>query len=569
MRRDGHDRRTVTEPETDERWARLDEARLRRLIAVGRSFVQELDPEVLLDQVLAAAQDLTGARHAALGILDERRERLERFLFRGVDAGTEAAIGELPHGRGLLGVLIEEPAPLRLERLQGHPGSFGFPAGHPPMSSFLGVPIVVRGSAWGNLYLTEKVGGPFDAADQEALTILADWAAVALENARLYDELQRRHADSTHVNRILEATNAITRAVGTETDLDRVLTLIVERGRDLIDARTLVLSVPTGDELEIAAVAGEAGAAAPGTRIPLASSTTGEVLRTGRSRRVAAPDLGHAPSRLGIANARTSLLVPLIFRGRALGVIGALDRLDGGPEFTADDEALLTAFAASAATAVATAHQVSESRLREALLSAERERRRWARELHDETLQGLAGLRVQLSVTEQRTGDERTGAAIRAALAQLDVQIGDLRRLITELRPATLDELGLEPALATLAGGVARAGIDVDLQVDLQGTRLSPELETTVYRLTQEALTNVEKHAAAARCAIEVAIQGPMVTVVIRDDGRGFEPAALVRRTGLGVTGMRERVQLAGGTLHLAPGTYGGTELRATLPLER
>lgn len=547
---------------------RLDEPRLRRLIAVGRSFVEELDPEALLSGILAAAQEMTGARYAALGVLDDGREQLARFLTRGVDEQTQQLIGDLPHGRGILGVLIEEPEPLRLERLQEHPRSYGFPAGHPPMSSFLGVPVVVRGAAWGNLYLTEKEGGPFDAADQEALTILADWAAVAVENSRLYSELRRRHDESTHVNQILEATNAITRAIGTETDLDRVLELIVKRGRALIDARTMVISVPRGDELEVAAIAGDVGRVTPGMRVPVATSTAGEVLSTLRARRMPAVELGHAPSKMGIPGARSSMMVPLVFRGRGLGVVAALDRQHGGPDFTAQDEELLSAFATSAATAVATAQQVSESRLRDALDSAEQERRRWARELHDETLQGLAGLQVRLSVTAQRTSDEGSAAAVRAALYDLGGEIQKLRRLITELRPAALDDLGLEPALRSLTDAVATgAGLDADVLLDLGGRRLDPELETTVYRLVQEALTNVAKHAGAARCAVEVELSDGELCVVVRDDGRGIADGVLERRTGFGVTGMRERAHLAGGTLTVEPGPDGGTTLRATLPL--
>jgi signal transduction histidine kinase len=547
---------------------RLDEPRLRRLIAVGRSFVEELDPETLLEGILVAAQELTGARYAALGILDGGRERLARFLTRGVDAETQRTIGDLPHGRGILGVLIEEPEPLRLEDLQTHPRSYGFPAGHPPMSSFLGVPVVVRGAAWGNLYLTEKQGGPFDRADEEALIILADWAAVAVENSRLYTELRSRHDEVTHVNQTLAATNAITRAIGAETDLDRVLRLIVKRGRDLIDARTMVISLPRGEQLEIAAIAGDAGHATPGTGIPLATSTAGEVLRDGRPRRTAADRLGHPLSRMGIEGVRSTMMVPLVFRGRSLGVIAAMDRLRGGPDFTPEDEELLAAFAASAATAVATAQHVGESRLRDALDSAEQERRRWARELHDETLQGLAGLQVRLSVTEQRTDDPATAGAVRDALDELGGEIRKLRTLITELRPAALDELGLAPALQSLVEGVAGStGLDIDLQIDLPGPRLAPELETAVYRLAQEALTNVAKHAAAERCAIEVLLEDGTVNVVVRDDGRGIDAEALERRTGFGITGMRERATLAGGTLTLERGPHGGTELRACLPV--
>jgi signal transduction histidine kinase len=548
----------------------LDEPRLRRLIAVGRSFVEELDPEALLTNILSAAQELTGAHYAALGILDGDRERLARFLTRGVDAETQREIGDLPHGRGILGVLIEEPEPLRLHDLQDHPQSFGFPAGHPPMTTFLGVPIVVRGASWGNIYLTEKEGGaPFDGADEEALIVLADWAAVAVENARIVNEVQHRHDELQRVNQVLAATTTIARAVGAETDLDRVLELIVKRGRALVGARTMFISLPQGDLLEIAAAAGVGGGSLPGTAVPLAGSTAGEVLSAGRPRRESAANLRVPAAALGIADATSCLLVPLVFRGRGLGVLVAVDRIDSDDgTFAPDDEELLLAFAASAATAVATAQNVSESRLRDALDSAEQERRRWARELHDETLQGLAGLRVRLSVAHQRSADEKTAEAVGEVLDALGGEITKLRTLITELRPAALDELGLAPALDSLARGVGEtAALEIDLHVDLGQDRLDPEVETAIYRLVQEALTNVVKHAGAARCAIEVTRDATGVDVSVRDDGRGVDEAALVQRGGFGVTGMRERAHLAGGTLTLRRGAAGGTELRVRLPV--
>src|SRR5215216_4907049 len=144
----------------------MEEARLRRLLDVGRSLIAELDPDVLLDRLLEVAQDMTGARYAAIGVLDERRELLEQFLTKGIDEETHRAIGDLPHGRGVLGVLIHDPKPLRLPDVGAHPESYGFPLAHPPMRSFLGVPITVRGEVWGNLYLTEKAAGEFNQDDE-------------------------------------------------------------------------------------------------------------------------------------------------------------------------------------------------------------------------------------------------------------------------------------------------------------------------------------------------------------------------------------------------------------------
>ncbi len=378
----------------------LDEDRLRRLIAVGRALVQQLDLEALLTQIADVAREVTGARYAAIGVLDEVREELERFLARGIDDATRARIGDLPRGHGILGLLIRDPRPLRLHDLSEHPRSYGFPPHHPPMQTFLGVPIVVRGRAWGNLYLTDKQGGDFEPADEEAAVILADWAAVAIDNAGRFEQ----------------------------------------------------------------------------------------------------------------------------------------------------------------------------QRLRDTLASAEQERRRWARELHDETLQGLGGLQVLLSSALRRSDPAQVETAVRAAVGEIGTEIEKLRTLITELRPAALDELGLQPALESLADRVAVVeGVLVSTDVALEDAtgaagRLQPELETALYRLVQEALTNVVKHARAERVEVTVRAHDGRVELTVRDDGRGFDPAA--PRAGFGLLGMQERVVLAGGSLDVTSAPGGGTTVHATLRVD-
>src|SRR5215217_2360950 len=247
----------------------MEEARLRRLLDVGRSLIAELEPDVLLDRLLEVAQELTGARYAAIGVLDERRETLERFLTKGIDEDTHRAIGDLPHGRGVLGVLIREPHPLRLPDVGAHPESYGFPLAHPPMHTFLGVPIVVQREVWGNLYLTEKQEGEFTEDDEEAVTVLADWAAIAIANARLYRDVRQRRDELQRANRGLETTTEISRALGGLTDLDRVLELVVKRSRALIDARAAQLALIEDDRFVIAAVAGEGAGSLQGTRLRL------------------------------------------------------------------------------------------------------------------------------------------------------------------------------------------------------------------------------------------------------------------------------------------------------------
>jgi signal transduction histidine kinase len=523
----------------------------------------------VLDRVLATARDLTGARYAALGILDERRRELAQFLTRGVDQETHRAIGDLPRGRGILGLLIEDPRPLRLADLGDHPRSYGFPPGHPPMRGFLGVPILIRGEAWGNLYLTEKAGGDFDQDDEDAVIVLADWAAIAIENARLYRAVDARRAELERAVRGFEATATIARAIGGETELDRVLELIVKRGRALVEARDVLILLAEGDDLRVAAGAGSV-AVPEGVRVPIGDSPIASLISQPRAQRVADPDarLGVRLATLGVPDAEAALIVPLVYRGAALGALMAFDRLTGDVGFTRDDEQLLEAFAASAATAVATAKTVEADRLRKSIEAAEAERRRWARELHDETLQGLGGLKMLLSGVGRLDDAAAMRPAIATAVEQVTSEIANLRALITELRPAALDQLGLLPALTSLVQRTASTtGLEIDSDLDLgsDDARLSPELETTVYRLVQEALTNVVKHAEAHRVTVRVHRADGFVDVLVADDGRGLAGGA-TDGGGFGLVGMRERVELAGGELAVESAEPGGTAVRARIP---
>ncbi|HTU15991.1 MAG TPA: GAF domain-containing sensor histidine kinase [Solirubrobacterales bacterium] len=379
----------------------LGENRLRRLIEVGRGLVTELDPDVVIDEALEAARELTGAKYAALGILDTRRVELERFLTRGIDAAGRRAIGDPPHGGGVLGLLIEQPEPLILSDVSEHPRSHGFPPNHPPMKSFLGVPVKIHGEAWGNLYLTDKEDGEFDRADEQSAVIIAEWIAVAINNAR--------SVASELVQRSIEA--------------------------------------------------------------------------------------------------------------------------------------------------------------------AELERGRWARELHDETLQNLAGIRVMLSGALRQAEDETRSSGLEPVIERVDETITEMRRLIADLRPAALDELGVGPALSTLIDRVSGdSGLLVDLSLELEEPhdgetgRLLPQLEDTLYRLVQEALNNAIKHGGAKRAIVEIAEEDGRLRVLVADDGTGFDPR--VKTGGFGLVGMRERVLLAGGQLEISSGAN-GSAVRADIPVRR
>jgi signal transduction histidine kinase len=529
----------------------LDEHRLRRLIDVGRGFVSQLDMESVLRELVEAARELTGARYAALGVIDEDRHELERFIFAGIDEETRQRIGDLPRGRGVLGELIRDPAPLRLRDVAEHPASVGFPPEHPPMRSFLGVPIHVRGEAYGNLYLTEKPGGEFDEADEEAVTVLAEWAAITIFNARLYGKLEEERGALERAVHALEATTEIARAVGGDTDRARVLETIARHCRALLHARCVLVLLREGRRLEVAAGAGEGAGEALGSQLMVQSLTPEDAL--------------HAVRDHGV-DARAALVAPLNFRGRGLGAIVALDRLEDGPGFDPEDERLLVAASASAATAVATVQSASEERLRHRLMTAERERARWARDLHDSTLQGLGSRRVLLASALKRGAGPELEDAVREVVEGLSRDIDELRALITELRPATLDQIGLVAALHDLAERVSGgAGIELEMDLSVGEDRLDPELETVVYRLVQEALNNVTKHARAGGVTLRVAESDGRLDVVVADDGSGFDPAA--DHSGFGVMGMRERVELVGGELDIESVPGFGTRVMAAIPL--
>jgi len=558
----------------------LNDRELRKLLDVGRTLVAELDVESLLRQILGTARELTGARYAALGILDEHKEELERFVFVGIDEETRRLIGPLPRGGGVLGELIRNPEPLRLPDVTQHRRSYGFPPGHPPMTTFLGVPISVRGEAWGNLYLTDKAeGAEFDESDEESAIVLAEWAAIAIGNARLYEDVARRGAELERAVQGLEATATVARAaatvaraVGVETDLDRVLELVVKRGRALLDADSMLVILEDDGRLRVAAAAGEVGADAVGTTLSPEDTLPGAVLASGTSERVPslADRVGHGLDAVA-GNARSALVAPLGFRDRARGVLVALDSGRGARGFERDEDHLLTSFGASAAIAIATAQSVEAERLKHSIRASESERSRWARELHDETLQELGALKVMLDSAHRTGRPEALEDAVERSLDQLTSSITSLQALITELRPASLDELGVKPALEALVRrSSARFGLDIDFELNLgfdsgrEPTRLLPDIESTIYRLVQEGINNVVKHAQAGALRIEVVEADGHVRLLVRDDGIGFDTAEA--NGGFGLVGMRERVELVDGRLWIESEPGSGTVVHAELP---
>ena len=540
------------------------ESRLRALLEASMAIASELTLDSLLQRLVTTAAELTGAQYAALGVIDHDREQLERFLTAGVDEETHRAIGEPPRGKGILGALITQATPLRLHDLADDPRSVGFPANHPPMHTFLGVPILLRGEAYGNFYLTEKAGGEdFSEEDQEIVSLLAAQAAIAIENARLYEA-------TTQWSKQLESLNEVGNALATETDVERLLDLVARRLRELLDARLVAVLVPVGaDELRFAAVAGEGGAVFLGQTMPVSSSKSGRVYQRGQSERSDSvlddPEIDLEVIRA--VGARTGLWVPLVVRSKTIGLIAVHDKLGPDARFTDNDLRLAETFASRAAVAVDLSQRTARDALRRIVNAQELERRRLARELHDETGQALSSILLGLKALEERVESDEARLAVSGVRELVVSTLHDVRRLAVELRPTVLDDFGLVPALARLTETFGtQTGIGVRFESGLPDERLPAEVETALYRIVQESLTNIVKHSRARNISIVLVRKPGAVAAVIEDDGEGFDPAS-VRDGGFGLLGMRERVGLLDGRLQIESVDGGGTTIVAEVPL--
>jgi len=534
--------------------------RVRRLVETGIALSSELSLEALLQRLIETAVELTGAAYGALGVIDRAGTGLEQFITVGIDAETHAAIGALPRGRGLLGAMIQNGSALRLKEISADSRSIGFPPGHPAMHSFLGVPIVLRSSTFGNLYLTEKAGGAeFTDEDEEIVRLLAGQAAVAIENARLYEAARQW-------SRQLESLNEVSELLVAETELSGLFRLAADRLRELVGARAVLIELPSGDGLGLVveAASGENADGLLGLRLDLQSSKAGRTFERNRPERIDSliddPEVDQSAPRL--LDATAALYVPLSVRGRAVGVMAAYDKAGADHRFTDADLRLAEAFANRAAIAVELSERVGREAVRALLEGQETERKRLARELHDETGQALASVRLGLMELEAQVGAD----ALSAIRALVSSALDDVRRLTVELRPPALDDYGLEAALDRLRSVVAqRSGMDIQLTVN-PGLKLPPETETALYRIVQEALTNIVKHAEATSVSIVVTNAGSSIRTVIEDDGKGFDEAG-VREGALGIVGMRERVSLLGGRLDVQTSPGGGTTVVAEFPI--
>jgi signal transduction histidine kinase len=521
--------------------------------------------DTLLRDVVERAAGLVGARFGALGVIDPTGTHLEQFITVGLDDEARARIGEPPRGEGILGVLIRDAVTLHLQDMSEDPRSAGFPPGHPPMKSFLGVPIVLRGHAFGNLYLTEKIDGDFTDEDEQVVELLASQAAVAIENARLYDS-SRRWA------RQLDSLNEVGTALVGELDLERLLAVIADRLRELLDARVVIIDLRLPDgSLRVEGASGEGAERLLGMISPDGSKST-HVMGRLRSERVDSalddPEI-HPEGEAQLLDVQAGLWVPLIVRGQPIGVLTAADKRGRDPRFSAEDLRLAEAFGVRAASAVELNRRLSRETVRLMLQAQETERARLSRDLHDQTGQALAALLLGLNAA-MRTGTlEEAHAALGDLEALVRGALADVRSIAVQLRPAALDALGLAAALERLAGS---AGDDETTEIFVTTTltderRLPAEIETALYRIIQEAVSNARQHANATRIDITVVTRPDAVVATVEDNGDGFDPDHSTPGR-LGLTGIRERAGLFNGRVRIEATAGVGTAVTAELPLE-
>ncbi|NJP48291.1 GAF domain-containing sensor histidine kinase [Actinacidiphila epipremni] len=528
---------------------------LEAVLSVGR----ELDLAHVLRRIVEAAVVLVDAEYGALGVVEG--ERLSQFLTVGVDEERIRAIGPLPSGHGILGELIRHPEPLRLAEIADHPRSYGFPPNHPPMHSFVGVPIRVRDEVFGNLYLTEKRGGAqFDAEDVTVLSTLAVAAGVAVENARLYKAARDRQ-------RWMEANAEIVADLLSGAEAADVLEEIVRRAKDILDADLGVLALPTGDgtDLGVTFATGVGAEAHRDLVLPLEDTFMGAAMNAGRP--LTSEEIGKDP-RVGAGPPRweglgPAVAVPMLADRGARGVL-LLARADSATPFSAAETAPLLAFAGQAALAL----ELAERRRSAEQLALLEDRDRIARDLHDLAIQRLFATGMTLQSTLRFVDHPQAGERLMRAVDDLDETIKIIRSTIFGLR-AREDGGARAPGLrsraaASVEGAARTLGFTPVLRMEgLLDTDVPPEVAEDVVAVLAESLSNVARHAGASSVEVSLVAASGTLAVTVTDDGVGIP--AQGRRSGLRNLG--ERAARRGGRLELLPGPRGGTQLLWQVPL--
>jgi signal transduction histidine kinase len=528
------------------------QGRLRSLLRASRIVVEGLELSVVLRRIVEAAIELVGARYGAIGIVAADGS-LEQFIHVGMPDDLVKIIGHLPEGHGLLGAVIADQAPIRLEHLSSDPRSSGFPKGHPAMDSFLGVPVKVRGEVYGNLYLSDHEEGGFSAEDEELLVALAATAGVAIDNARLFDETVRRQ-------RWAAATAEISSTLLGD-GIDDSLELVADRVAELADVDLVLVVVPEqADELHIEVARGalaenvrDATFAAAGTLAGRAQESGQPTLSDEEFVSQADPSLVFGP---GIA-------IPLTTAGASLGVLVLL-RLAGRARFTMSDLEMVSDFAAHSTVAL----ELSRSRADQQRLAVLEDRGRIARDLHDHVIQRLfaAGLGLQhisghvsdpaikLKLDDEVTALDAAITEIRTAIFTLNAQDAGRR---PSLRHRLIDIVSEVSDLFETAPRISFVG-PIDLMVP-------GELGETLSAVLREGLTNVARHAHATETTASVVLVDRVVSLTIVDDGVGVDPAK-VRSSGL--ANLASRAAEWGGQFSLTAGAPSGTVLDWRAPID-
>ncbi len=538
----------------------LDEqARLRLLLDAVVTMAADLSLDGVLSRIVAIASTLVDARYAALGVLDTGPERrLRTFVHHGMNTDVVMEIGELPTGHGLLGLLIDEPRPIRLHDIAAHPASYGFPPHHPPMSSFLGVPVRIRDQVFGNLYLTEKAGGgDFTDEDETVVIALAAAAGVAIENARLYEQAERRQL-------WLRATAEITALLSDATqERDAALQLVADRAREVAGADvSWVVAGADSESLELRVVSGVDTDLEVMRGLPMHHSLAAQVVRTGEA--VAVRDLAADPravdpsSTLGWSKLGPAVVVPLGSRSGVEGVLALAWTPEHEADFDAVDAALPTSFAEQAALAL----QIARSREDQQRLDLLEDRDRIGRDLHDLVIQRLFAIGLSLQSASRMAVVPDVSARLERAVDELDGTIKDIRRTIFALgtMDATTDVQTEIERIVDRAAAVMkfRPTMRIEGPVrSLVGAQVAPDLLAVL----GEALSNATRHAEAS--AVDVLVSaGDEVMVRVTDDGKGLDEEVLES----GLDNMRQRALKHGGTftLHSEPGA--GTTVTWAVP---
>ncbi|MET8778624.1 GAF domain-containing sensor histidine kinase [Nocardia sp. NPDC004654] len=532
-----------------------------RLIEAMLVVTAGLDLDNTLRTIVHAAIELVDARYGALGVreTDKNSHQLAEFVYEGIDDRTRVLIGDLPRGHGVLGLLFEQPKPIRLADMSAHPSSVGFPAHHPPMKTFLGVPVQVRDEIFGNLYLTEKAGGlEFTEDDEVVVQALAAAAGIAIANARLYEASRIRQ-------QWLEATQDVATVVLAGGDPDEVLELITARALTVTASACAYLALPEDPdmpsedvgELVVVSAAGLDAQQLVGQRIPVHGSRTGAAFRD--EQYVPAEGPGgvaelDSPGKYGAV-----LTLPLRAGQSVIGVLTIL-RSAEVPALDAAGHSMMSGFADQAALALELAN--TQRRMRE--LDVVSERDRIARDLHDHVIQRLFAVGLSLQGTVARARTPEIKARLTDTINDVQTIVQDIRHSIFDLHSSTAAEA---PVLRKrLHAVVAEMTADTDLRTSIRMAGpvsvLTPAMFDDLEAVLREALSNVVRHARATAVSVKIAI-GDDVVLEVTDNGIGL-PDELSRRSGLANMAARTR---EGGSFSADKASGGGTVIRWSVPL--